>query len=326
MNKMTSEEKIERIKELSRIEEVLKTNRDFEGLIKIHDESMNLFDSSMGNHTKRIPQKAYCLARLGRKTEAEKTLEGLKKVSFFADQDELYRAISLVVCFLTTSADELNLMQLNTIKNWLKDPQASIQVLQIVFDYSDFVGDIKPFDNSRLQTKQTYFSDELLECVFLAMRRNDETKIYYNRETNDVQQEVERYLTSHMASDQSAENRRLSSRIINSDSIDPIINGLHFLIPRLALSAFLEKFSENSDGYDELIDFIVEFESSIMEEYGDYADSIEDLVFSEEVSKSFFDELDKWYKIIDFDIEVLKEIIKKTKKSISIEFLIEVNQ
>lgn len=322
---MTSEEKIERIKELSRIEEKLKTNRDFEGLIKIHDESMNLLDSP-GNHIERIPQKAYCLARLGRKTEAEKTLEGLKEVSFFADQDELYRAISLVVFFLTTSADELNLMQLNTIKNWLKAPQSSKQVLQIVFDYSDFVGNIKPFDNSRLHTKQTCFSDELLECVFAAMGRNDETKIYYNRETNDVQQEVERYLISHMASDQLAENRRLSSRIINSDSIDPIIDGLHFLIPRLALSAFLEKFSVNADGYEELIDFIDEFESLIMEEYGDYVDSIEDLVFSEGVSKTFFNELDKWYQNNDFDIEVLKEIIKKTTNSISIEFLNAVNE
>lgn len=63
------------------------------------------------------------------------------------------------------------------------------------------------------------------------MGRNDDTKIYYNREkTNDVQQEVEGYLTSHMTSDQTAENRRLVNRIMNSDCTDPIIDGLHFLI------------------------------------------------------------------------------------------------
>jgi hypothetical protein len=160
-------------------------------------------------------------------------------------------------------------MQLNTIKNWLKDPQASKQVLQVVFDYSDFVGKIKPFDNSRLLKKQTYFSDELLKCVFTAMRRNDDTKIYYNRETNDVQQEVEGYLTSHMTSDQTAENRRLANRIMSFDSTDPIIDGLHFLIPRLPLSTFLEKFTEYTEDNDDLIDFIDEFESTIMEEYGD---------------------------------------------------------
>lgn len=322
---MTTDEKIKRLKELSQLEEELKAKRDFEGLIDIYDESMKLFDS-IGNHTERIPQKAYCLARLGRKAEAEKTLEGLRTISFFADQDELFRAITLVSFFLTTPASELNLMQLNTIKNWLQDPQASKQVLQVVFDYSDFVGNIKPFDNSRLQTKQTYFSDELLECVFAAMGRNDDTKIYYNRETNDVQQEVEGYLTSHMTSDQSAENRRLANRIMNSDSTDPIIDGLHFLIPRLPLSTFLEKFTEYAEYNDDLIDFIDEFESTIMEEYGDYVDAIEDLVFSETVSKSFFTELDKWYRNNDFDIEELKDIINRTRNSISREFLIEVNE
>jgi hypothetical protein len=322
---MTTEDKIKRLKELSRLEEELKTTRNFEGLIDVYDESMKLFDS-VGNHTQRIPQKAYCLARLGRKTEAEKTLEGLKTISFFADQDELFRAITLVSFFLTTSASELNLMQINTIKNWLKDPQASKQVVQVVFDYSDLVGNIKPFDSSRLQTKQTYFSEELLECVFSAMGRDDDTKIYYNRETNDVQQEVEGYLSSHMTSDHSAENRRLADRIMNSDSSDPIIEGLHFLIPRLALSNFLEKFTESADGNDELIEFVEEFETVIMEEYGDYVDSIEELVFSESVSNSFFTELDKWYRNNDFDIDELKEIINTTRTSISREFLIEVNE
>ncbi len=322
---MTTEEKIKRLRELNQLEEELKAKRDFKGLIDIYDESMKLFDS-IGNHTERIPQKAYCLARLGRKAEAEKTLEGLRTVSFFADQDELFRAITLVSFFLTTPASELNLMQLNTIKNWLKDPQASKQVLQVVFDYSDFVGNIKPFDNSRLQTKQTYFSNELLECVFAAMGRNDDTKIYYNRETNDVQQEVEGYLTSHMTSDQSAENRRLANRIMNSDSTDPIIDGLHFLIPRLPLSTFLEKFTEYAEDNDDLIDFIDDFESTIMEEYGDYVDTIEELVFSESVSRSFFTELDKWYRNNDFNIDELKDIINKTRNSISREFLIEVNE
>jgi hypothetical protein len=322
---MTTEDIIKRLEVLGQLEEELKAKRDFKGLIDIYDESMKLFDS-IGNHTERIPQKAYCLARLGRKAEAEKTLEGLKTISFFADQDELFRAITLVSFFLTTPESELNLMQLNTIKNWLQDPQASKQVLQVVFDYSDFVGNIKPFDNSRLQTKQTYFSDELLECVFAAMGRNVDTKIYYNRETNDVQQEVEGYLTSHMTSDQSAENRRLTNRIMSSDTTDPIIDGLHFLIPRLPLSTFLEKFKEYAEVNEDLIDFINEFEYTIMEEYGEYVDSIEDLVFSESVSKSFFTELDKWYRNIDFELDELKEIINKTRNSITTDFLIEVNE
>lgn len=321
---MTSEERTKRLKELGQIEEELKTNRNFEGLIKIHDESMKLFDH-IGNHTERMTQKAYCLARLGRKMEAEQTLKELSKVSFFVDQDELFRAITLVSFFLTTPASELNLMQINTIKNWLKDPQASKQVLQVVFDYSDFVGNITPFDNSRLQIKQTYFSSELLEWVYFAMERNDTTKIYYNRETNDVQQEVSGYLSSNMTSDQSAENRRLENRIMNSDSKDPIIDGIHFLIPRLTLSSFLQKFAEYAEGNDALIAFIKEFESSIMEDYS-YVASIQDLFFNAGVSNNFFTKLDSWYRNNDFNINELNGIINKTINSIATEFLIKVNK
>lgn len=52
------------------------------------------------------------------------------------------------------------------------------------------------------------------------MGRDDDTKIYYNRETNDVQQEVEGYLTSHLNADH-PENRRLSNRIMNSGKHRP---------------------------------------------------------------------------------------------------------
>jgi hypothetical protein len=322
---MTREEKTIRLNELSRLEDELKTNRDFEGLIDLYNESMKLFDS-IRNHIERIPQKAYCLARLGREIEAKETLDGLRKVSLVTDQNELFRVITLVSFFLTTNATELNLMQINTIKSWLQDPQASKQVLQVVFDYADLVGNVKPFDNSRLRIKQTHFSDKLLDCVFSAMGRNDDTKIYYNRETNDVQQEVEGYFSSHMTSDQSIENRRLADRIMNSDSTDQVIEGLHFLIPRLPLATFLEKFTEYAERNDGLINFIAEFESSIMEEYGDYFDTTEDLVFGDDVSKSFFTELEIWFRNNDFDLDKLNEIIQKTIHTISKEFLLDVNE
>jgi len=66
------EDLINRLNEISRLEEELKRNRDFESLIEICNESMKLLDT-IDNHIERILQKAYCFARLGRKTEAEKT-------------------------------------------------------------------------------------------------------------------------------------------------------------------------------------------------------------------------------------------------------------
>ena len=63
------------------------------------------------------------------------------------------------------------------------------------------------------------------------MGRNDDTKIYYNRETNDVQQEVEGYLTSHMDFWPIGWKQKISKWIMNSDNLDPT-DGLHFLIPK----------------------------------------------------------------------------------------------
>jgi len=323
--KMKSEEKLSRLKFLRKKEVELKNERNFVELIKLFDESMMLFDS-IGNITERVPQKAYCLARIGKKEEAEKSLEKLKEVSFFADQDELFRAITLVSFFLQIDdISELNQMQINTLKKWLQDPDASKQVIQVVFDYSDIIENITPFDSSRLQTKQTKFSNELLNCIFSSMQRNNDTVIYYNKEKNDVQQEVEGYLTSHLAEDQTVENRRLSQRIMNSDPTDNIIEGIHFLIPRLKLVDFLSMFEEKANNYPILLEFIENFKVSILSEYGNYIESIDELSYSVQVSESFYKELDDWYKRNDFEIYKLKSIISETQNQLSTKYLLQIN-
>ena len=218
----TGEEKIQRLKELEIIEDRLKMERNFKALVAVYDELLKLLNS-VGNLAEVIIQKAYCYARIGLKGEAEKTLVGLKNYSSFLDDDELYRSITLISFFLTPNGSKLNLMQINTIKSWLQDPVASQQVLQVIFDYKDFVGDIMPFDSSRLESRQTFFSKDLIQCVFSAMQSNNDNKIYYNKEKNDVQQEVEGYLSSHMAEDLTSENRKLANRIMNSESRDPMI-------------------------------------------------------------------------------------------------------
>src|SRR5689334_18610264 len=94
--RMTTDEKIQRLKTLRQLEESLKERRDFAGLVDIHDESMKLFDS-LGNISDRMPQKAYCLARLGKGEEARKVLAELGKFSMmFSDQGETFRAVTLV--------------------------------------------------------------------------------------------------------------------------------------------------------------------------------------------------------------------------------------
>lgn len=322
---MTTDEKIQRHKVLRQLEQELKDRRDFEGLLKIHDESMELF-GSVGNHSERIPQKAYCLARLGRKEEAENALKGMQMYSLFMDRDELFRIVTLISFFLQSKPEDFELMQLNTLRNWLKDPEASKQVLQIVFDYKDMVGDVKPFDSKRLECRQTKFSQKLIECVFASMGRDDETKIYYNKETNGVQQAVEGYLSDCLAEDQSTENRRLYNRITNSESTDPIIKGIHYLIPRLELVEFLNQFRESATEYEGLQDFVTEFEEYIIEEFKSYVDDIEELSFGHSVREKFFNKLDDWFKENDFDIDDVKSVINQTMKAITLNFLREVNE
>ena len=98
---MRKEIDTQRLFELAEIERKLKTKRDFEALISVHEESMEILDS-MDNLMNRIPQKSYCLARLGRKEEAKETLEILKTIphELYFDRDETYRIITLVSLFI----------------------------------------------------------------------------------------------------------------------------------------------------------------------------------------------------------------------------------
>lgn len=322
---MTGEEKIQRFNILKVIEENLKAKRDFSSLIRVLDESMKLFDS-IENNVERLQQKAYCYARIGKVQEAKETLEVLSNSSFFLDKDELYRAATLISFFMTNEATQLSLVQLNTIKSWMQEPYASRQILSIVFDYQDFIRDIQPFDTNKLIKKQTYFFDELIDCVFASMESNDDIRLFYNKDQNIVQQKVEDYFTNSLAKDRVEENRRLANRIMSSEPRDSIVNGIHYLIPKLKLIYFLEVFSKNASEYDNLLLFLKEVEENLTRKFKRYLESNEDLTLNGIVSESFYHQLDKWYKENDFDLNELKKLLSTTQREIALGFLEEVNE
>lgn len=322
---MTSENTSQRLEELEILEERYKKERNFKGLISVHDEIMSLCDT-LGILVERIPQKAYCYARLGLKNEAESTLKELNNYSFFVDQDEIYRAIVLIGFFIAKGESDIGLMERNTIKSWLQNPISSKQVMNIVFDYEDLVDDVTHFDYARLTSRHTSFSNELIDFVFSAMQRNDDDNIYYNKEKNEIQHEVEGYLTNPMSKDQTTEHNRLAKRIMNSDIPDPIIDGIHYLIPRLPLTIFLEYFSDRSNGFEELLDFVAAFESKIMKEYDGYLDPDEDLFFDRYIAKKLYSELDAWCQKCNFEKAKLNQLINATKRVLVMEFLEDVNE
>ena len=327
---MTAGEKKKRFDELVKIEEILKSKRDFSGLINVFDEYMNLFDSIRFNASQNS-KKVYCLVRLGRIKEAEETIKKLISNSFLLDQDEIKKAVEVVCLFLETGKAYPNFFQINTVKTWLKDRFISKQVVEIVFDYADFADDIKPFDIDRLFIIQNYFSEEIIEWVFLGMKRKDNINIYYHKQLKIVQQDVEGYLSSYMTEDQSTENRKIINKIQNSEIKDEIIQNIHFLIPQLALIKYKCCFLENAKSFEltDLEEFINDFDEYIFEIYQELDISIDDLKFDEIVSKEFFMFLDQWKKDNFYDVDIIKtkklnQIILHTKQDIVIEYLKEV--
>jgi hypothetical protein len=314
-----------RLKELHIIEEWYKKERNFHELIPIIDEIIELFDC-IASREKYLPLKAYCYARLGNKEQAEHTLNMMAEFSFFCNTDKIYRAVTLVSFFITNNASNLSQQQINTIINWLHDPETSRQVVELIFDFKDIVGNITPFDISRLQKKNTLFSDNLIECIFIAMQRDNDTIIYYNKDTNDVQQLTEGYLSSLLVEDQHGENRILSSKIIDSCAHDPIINGLHYLVPRLSLSDFLSAFKQNAIKQRALSVFIEDFENRITNEYSDYIESIDDLVFSNTIAQNFFESLEEWHYNNALDTQTTQIILNNTRLQVVKEFLTEANK
>ena len=92
------------------------------------------------------------------------------------------------------------------------------------------------------------------------------------------------------------------------------------------MARFLKSFYENSYDFEELLEFLSDFEATIMDEYVEYGNSIYDLAFGASVAKNFYIKLEEWYKNNDFDRDKIKEIINNTRKDIALEFLHKVNE
>jgi hypothetical protein len=319
---MTTQEKINRLEALDALEIKLKANRDFEGLISIHDEVMEL-GGAIGDHVDRLPQKAYCLARLGKKEKALEVLKEYSRYSLIFGEEEIKSVVNLILLFVVSQGPQ-TVMQKNTITAWLQDAHANM-VMQIVFDYEDFVGNVVPFDYQRLNKKQTEFSQELLECTFFSMQRERDDKIYYNRETNDIQSHGSGYLISLLPSKEH-ERPMITNRMLSQQPKDAVIDGIHFLVPRLDLTLFLDSFLAQTRSYHGMELLIDRYKELVMEQYADYVDSIDDLVFTQPLDKMFYDLIYAWGSENNINLKDADAIIIKVITSIAREFLIEVNK
>lgn len=167
----------------------------------------------------------------------------------------------------------------------------------------------------------TNLSEELLQCLFAAMQRDNETMIYFNQQTQDVAQEVQGYLSSFLTNDQRMENTKLANRIMNGEPHDEIVVGIHHLIPRLALKSFLNSFRTYEQLLPGLNEFINEFEDIILKEYQTYVRDFDDIAFSVEVEQALIRELENWNKGNHENAMKLRKALIATQNSIAADYI-----
>lgn len=318
------EDVLSRYKKLQVVEEQLKANRDFEGLIKIHYQFLKLINA-VGENVDRLPQIAYCLTRLGRKEEASDVLQKLADFSYMIDRDEIFRAISLVTCFTDNTPSDLFLWQINTIKSRLQHPDYCKQVVDIVFDYSDFITDTKPFNAERLTSKQNNFSNELINGTFTAMQRDNSMDMYYNKELNEIHLEDGGYFMNLIAKDQDAEMKKFQNKILKGHHREFIITGIHFLIPRLSVIEFFTALAKNSNVHRGLELYILQLIASANADTDTNSRLSKDTRFDLEVMQFFYQHFTEWGNKNNIQSKEIYTLFDSARRQIALDFLKQVN-
>jgi hypothetical protein len=182
---MTTEEKVQRRKELATLETELKNKKDFGKLVQLQDETMAL-GGAVGDYIDRLPQKVYCLARLGKKDEAIQVLNEFSRYQMILDPDEYECIVRLLLVFITTPVSAFNETHTDHLMSFLDGHFADL-TQKIVFDYKTIAGlkDISPFQSSdekyamlRLSEDQLEFMGQMILIYIIPDFRNDDDMLY----------------------------------------------------------------------------------------------------------------------------------------------------
>lgn len=319
INEIGSELYLQRVKLIHHEVNDLKNQRNFTKLIPLYEKQLTFCSDSIEDFVNKTTEIAYCLARTNQFDKAE---ELTKEIALFANlyPDKIFQITLLLTHFVNPDNEEFLEITKDTIKAWLNDPKSSEQIELVIFDYKDFVGNIEPFDKSRLKKFQTYFPQNLIDDIFNVMTTDlTEEKYYYNRETNNIQQFAYGYFSNYPFNDE--ERERYLKRITSDDNKDVIVEGLHFQIPFLSLVDFIGALEQNCKEYKDLMDFIIHFEKKLLEKYKDKIDSLDDFNFQKRCQNILLEELEIYSKEKNIDLEKSHEIIRSTKQFIGLDFL-----
>ncbi len=160
------------------------------------------------------------------------------------------------------------------------------------------------------------FSDRILFHVFLTMMTNRDANVYYNKLTNDIQQEVNGYLSSSLTEDQSEENAILANRILSNAPKDHITPGIHFLIPRMRVDIFCSLMKQKGQHIEGFNYFVEEFVEVQLEK-----SSRSELLFNDYLTNLFLSHLNEWCEDTGTNVIVGSQLFDETGKELAINYL-----
>jgi hypothetical protein len=324
---MTLEDKNKRLLELENLEEIYKSERNFINLISVYNESLQLFDSTVNIYDK-LPKKIYCLTRLGRIMEASFEFTEFKDHLWSLDSETLERVEQIIYIFSRIQRFGLNDNDRKIIIKWLTDSKSSELMSNIIFDYKDFLGPLKLFDSNRLNHYNTEFSDDLLECIFLSMARNFEEFIFYNKELNTVERLYRKRLINVMETDYKGMYNgydNVYKQILSDDEKELIIDGIHYLIPRLKVHNFIGRLIY-SQYHNDLIDrYCSHYFSYLNNLFEEESDEPYNITFRSKEGMYFFENIQNWFKHRKRNPQQIYDCVNDIKKQVALEFLKEVN-
>lgn len=310
---MTPEERKNRLSHWRELELKNKKERNFQGLVFIYDE-LSCLEFSIAGVIDSLTLMAYCAARAGNEQAMSDALQRLKKYSVAIDPEAYERIFKMVFFFKSAKGSELHPMHMDIIKTWLMDPEASVQVKFLLFDLDDILdgkylaGHTNPIRNE--------LSEKLIQNVFLVMMI-DQGDLYYNKQTNDLEQEQHGYLVSHMA-DAHSEHEKLKQKILHNAPKGEIKPGVHFLIPKMGVDAFCGCIRRMGAEIDQFNDFISEFVEVQHENNPNTS-----LYFDDKLMRLFLDQLTDWCDDTGTDPDEMTDLFYEAGRDIALSFILQ---
>ncbi|WP_027137214.1 hypothetical protein [Gaetbulibacter saemankumensis] len=138
-------------------------------------------------------------------------------------------------------------------------------------------------------------TDEMLYATFAGLSRNSDEMVYFDRVKGDVVTYVQGYFSS-LLGDQTISNKKLASRISNSDPTDFVDEDRYLLIDQLFLKDFLVEYKEQTEDEEPFLSFPVLYSEEILKEFSYNEDiTIHDLYFNNHMQQKFHEIFSKHY-------------------------------